>query len=247
VSIGLGVCAVVALVAVSAGAAEPDGVYFEDHRVPVDIEGVLAPRRAPADLPPGPIVERLVWIDPTRAANGADSIARDEARGLLKKMDVSATWRIGEPGETARPDEVRVILLDRAAARRTGEPILGATPPHFDGPPFVWIQVPNVRATIGLPPDGPLAVLDLRTMRAFGVALGRVIAHEMVHVMAPAAPHGSGLMSEKLTSFQLTGARLDVGPDVRMAVRDALRGEAGSPPAGTGVLTATTNGNKRGR
>jgi hypothetical protein len=237
--------AVVALVGVSAGAAEPDGVYFEDRRAPVDIEGVLAPRKlATESAPAGPLAARLVWMDPTRAAAGVDGIARDEVRALLRKLDVSAAWRMGEPGEVARPGEVCVILLDRAAEDGSGEPILGATPPHFDGPPFVWIHVPNVRATVGLRADGPLAVLDMHAVRAFGLALGRVIGHELVHVMAPSAPHGKGLMSEKLTSFQLTAARLDVEPSVRTAVRAALRGEAAPPPTGAGVLAATANGKK---
>jgi hypothetical protein len=65
--------------------------------------------------------------------------------------------------------------------------------------------------------------------------------------MAPSTPHGKGLMSEKLTRFQLTAARLDVEPAVRMAVRAALWGEAPPPPAGTVVLAATTDGNKRER
>ncbi len=239
---------VLALVGVSAGAAELDGVYVEDRRAPVDIEGVLAPRKlATEPTPAGPFAARLVWMDPTRAAIGVDGIARDEVRALLRKMDVSAAWRIGQPGEVAPPGEVRVILLDRAAAGASGEPILGATPPHFDGAPFVWIHVPNVCAAVGLRPDRALAALDLGAVRAFGVALGRVIAHELVHVMAPSAPHGKGLMSEKLTSFQLTAARLDVEPTVRMAVRAAFRGEPAPPPLAAGVLAATTNGKKRER
>ncbi len=226
-------------------AAQPDGVFVEDRRGPIDLEGVLAPRNlVPEPPPPGPLTARLVWVDPTRAALGVDGLARDETRTLLRRMDVSATWRVGEPGEVARPGEVRVILLDRGAARASGEPILGATPPHSDGTPFVWIHVPNVRAAVGLCPDGPLATLEMSVERAFGVALGRVIAHELVHVMAPAAPHGKGLMSEMLTAYQLTSARLDVEPAVRAAVREALRGEPPLTPTAADVLAATAKGGK---
>ncbi len=228
------VVVVLALAAVSASAAEPDGVYIEDRQAPVDIEGVLAPRELATVPPPsGPLAVRLVWMDPTRAACGVDQIARDEARALLNRMDVAAAWRIGEPGEIARPGEVRVILLDRAAARTSGEPILGATPPHFDGPPFVWIHVPNVRATVGLGPEGSEAFVELSAVRAFGVALGRVIAHEMVHVMAPFAPHGKGLMSEKLTRFHFEwvlpghGRRFHApSAEMREQIRNAGRRES---------------------
>ena len=239
---------VLALAGVTAGAAEPDGVYVEDRRAPVDIEGVLAPRKLAAEPPPSrSAAARLVWMDPTRAATGVEWIARDEVRALLRKMDVSASWRIGEPGEAARPGEVGIILLNRAAAGASGQPILGATPPHFDAAPFVWIHVPNVRAAVGLRADGPLEVLDMNAVRAFGVALGRVIAHELVHVMAPFAPHGKGLMSETLSSFQLTAARLDVEPAVGAAVRAALRGEPSPPPAGDDVLAASAKGRKPAR
>jgi hypothetical protein len=239
---------VLSLMGCWAGAAETDGVSVEDRRGPVDIAGVLAPRGLVAEPPaPGPLVARLVWLDPVRTAVGVQAVARDEVRSLLRKMGVSATWRTGEAGETARPGEVRVILLGRAAANASGAPILGATPPRFDGPPFVWIHVPNVRAVIGLRPDGPPAPLDRASVRALGLALGRVVAHELVHVLSPSTPHGKGLMSEKLTRCQLTAARLEVEPAVAVAVRACLRGEPTALPAGTDVLAATTSGRERDR
>jgi hypothetical protein len=105
-------------------------------------------------------------------------------------MDVPVTWRVGEPGEVARLGEVRVILLDRAAARALGELILGVIFLRFDGAPYLWIHVPNVRAAIKLHPDGPLATVEASSVRALDVALERVVAHELVHAPAPSAPHG---------------------------------------------------------
>jgi hypothetical protein len=40
---------------------------------------------------------------------------------------------------------------------------------------------------------------------AVGMAIGRVIAHEVVHALVPWLPHGTGLMSSQLTWRQLTG------------------------------------------
>jgi hypothetical protein len=164
-------------------------------------------------------------MDPARCAVGVEAVAREEASSLLGRMNVSATWRVGVTGETARPDEVRVILLDRAAANRSGQPILGATPPSFDSAPFLWIHVPNVRAALGLRPDVPLSAVDLGSVRSLGVAVGRVIAHELVHALAPSEPHGRGLMSAKLTGHQLALPRLSVDLAVGVAVRAGLRGE----------------------
>jgi len=233
---------VVVILASMVGSAAAEGPE------PLDLEGVLSPRRlAPEPPPAGPLVTRLVWMDPARAALGVDAVARDETRSVLRNLDVSVAWRVGEAGEVARPGEVRVILLDRVAARASGEPILGSTPPRFEGAPFVWVHVPNVRAAMGLRSAGPLAAVEASSVRALGVALGRVIAHEVVHVLAPSAPHGKGLMSEKLTRYQLSAARLNVDPAVGLAVRASLRGEPSLPPADTDVLAATTAGNKRDR
>ena len=181
-------------------------------------------------------------MDPARVATGVEALARDEARSLLRKMGLSVSWRRGDAAEIARPGEVRVILLDRGAERAPGTPILGATPAHFEGPPFVWVHVPNVRAVMGLRPDRSVAAVEPASARALAIALGRVAAHELVHALAPSVPHGTGLMSAKLTRRQLTAATLPVDPEVGLAVRAALRGEPSLPPAETGVLAAATAG-----
>ena len=210
---------------------------------PVDVESVLVPRAlAPAHPPADPLAVRLVWVDPARAAAGVDALARDEARFLLRKMGVAVSWRRGEAGEAARPGEVRVILLDRGREQAPGTPVLGATPLRFEGTPFVWVHVPSVRAAAGLCPRWPLASPVAGSARALGLALGRVVAHELVHALAPSVPHGTGLMSQKLTCRQLTAATLPLDPEVGLAVQAALRGEPSLPPADTGTLATVTAG-----
>lgn len=223
-------------------------VAAAESREPADVEGLAAPRRLePAPPAPDPLHARLVWIDPARVATGVEAGARDEARSILKKMGLSVAWRRGDAAEVARPGEVRVILLDRAAARAPGVLVLGATPATFEGEPFVWVHVPSVRAVVGLRPDGPPATVEPPLTRAFGVALGRVVAHELVHALAPSVPHGTGLMSEKLTRRQLTAVTLPVAPEIGLAVRAALRGEPSLPAPDTGILAAATAGKENER
>ena len=181
---------------------------------------------------------RLVWLDPAGVATGMDAMAREEATALFRSMGASATWRRGRAGETARPGEVRVILLDRAAEREPGTPVLGATPGHFEVAPLVWVHVPNVRAALGLPRQGSAFAMDLAVSRALGIALGRVVAHEVVHAFVPWVPHGTGLMSASLSHRQLTAASMAFDPAVAAAVRAALRGEA--PPTQPGSRTLAT-------
>jgi hypothetical protein len=217
----------------AAGAESPE---------PHGLDGVAAPRPVvPASPPADPLSVRLVWVDPARVAVGVEVVARDEARSLLRKMGLSVSWRRGEAREVARPGEVRVILLDRGAALAPGTPILGATPTRFEVSPFVWVHVPSVRAAMGLR-AGPFAALDPPCLRAFAVALGRVVVHEVVHALAPSVPHGTGLMSEKLTHRQLTAGKLAVDPEVVLAVRAALRGEPSLLPDDAAALAAATAG-----
>jgi hypothetical protein len=154
-------------------------------------------------------------------------------------MGATVSWRRGEAGELARPGEVRVILLDRTAAK-SGKPVLGATPPRFDVDPFVWVHVPSVRAAIGLDPRGSAFTMAPPASRALAIALGRVVAHELVHVLAPSVPHGTGLMSALLTYRQLTAWSIPFDAEVGLAVQAALRGDPLGPPPDTGVVAAAT-------
>ena len=118
--------------------------------------------------------------------------------------------------------------------------MLGATPPRFEVAPFVWVHVPSVRAVIGLDPRGPAFTLAPPASRALAIALGRVVAHELVHALAPSVPHGTGLMSAALTYRQLTAPSIPFEAEVGLAVQAALRGDPLGPRPDTGVLAAAT-------
>jgi hypothetical protein len=70
------------------------------------------------------------------------------------------------------------------------------------------------------------------------VALGRVIAHEIVHALAPSVPHGGELMAPSLTHHQLTAPDLSVQPGVARAVQEGLQGGPGAPPSEAGTVAA---------
>jgi len=227
--------AVVALASIVAAAAAAEEAS------PMDLEGFVGSRVLPPSAPPlaAPPALRLVWMDPTGVGVGAEAAARDEARSLLRKMGATVTWRRGDAGELASPGEVRVILLDRSADS-SGKAVLGATPPRFEVAPFVWVHVPCVRAVIGLDPRGPAFTMSAPASRSLAIAIGRVVAHELVHALAPSVPHGTGLMSATLTRRQLTDPGLRVDTEVGLAVQAALRGDPSAPRPDTGVLAAAT-------
>lgn len=179
-----------------------------------------APRAGPTEIRPDARPRaRLVWLDPADAARGTEAVVRPEVARLLREAGVEASWRRGEANELARPGELRVIFLNRAAQRGHGF-VLGATPTRFQGEAFVWIHVPSVRAAaLGSAPAGGRS--DLGSLRPLGIALARVIAHEVVHVLAPALPHGRGLMAARFDRALLGSASIPIGPEVALAIRTA--------------------------
>jgi len=177
-----------------------------------------------------PPTARLVWIDPASVALGTEAVVRPEVARLLREIGVTATWRRAEPHELARPGELRVIFLNRAAQREHGVPVLGATPTSFMSDRFVWVHVPSVRAATGLGSQRSGQSLDVYSARRIGIAMARVIAHELVHALAPGLPHGSGLMAARLDRRMLTAPNIHVDAEVGLAVRSAL---ALPPPAAT--------------
>jgi hypothetical protein len=192
-----------------------------------------SPASRPAtSLPP---TLSLVWIDSAHEADGSEGAAREEALRLLAELGVTARWRRAGASDPVRAGDLRVILLDRAAVDRDGLPVLGATPDHFEGDPFFWVHAPSVRVALGLDPRRPVAFSELRDRHELGVAIGRVIAHETVHALAPGVPHGVGLMAPRLRRSDLVAKRLPVQPELGLALRAALvdrvaaGGEAGSP------------------
>jgi hypothetical protein len=238
----------------------------------IDLEGYLGPRargrlEAPASptaaLPVAPLPSvpatalppslSLVWIDAGSAATGSERSARDEAQRLLRDLGVAATWRTSRPSEPVRPGELRVILLDRGAVDAKGSPVLGATPDRFDGDPFFWVHVPGVREALGLDPRRPLPPSDLRDRHQLGVAIGRVVAHETVHALAPAVPHGFGLMAQRLTRGDLLAKTLPLQPELGTALRTALAGRDAAADATAGenggaaarLLTAGADSTRR--
>jgi hypothetical protein len=76
----------------------------------------------------------------------------------------------------------------------------------------VWVFHESLRLALGLD-QGPLPPRD---RDALGRALGRVVAHEVIHAIAPEAPHaGTGLMRHALDRNFLLGTKASV--DARCA------------------------------
>ncbi len=210
----------------------------------VVLASAVAAAGAPDSTAAEPPVLRLAWTDPADAAGVCGPAAREEVVRMFKAVDVAAQWRRAEPEELNREDEVRIVLLDRVSTDPLGRPILGVTAVHDGKGRCVWVQVPAVRMSLGSSPCHP--TLPLTDQRRLGVALGRVIAHEVVHALAPDVPHLQGLMASRFTRRDLTGPTPAFPAEATLALRAALAGGArGSAPAGE-VSAVVAAGASRG-
>ena len=117
------------------------------------------------------------------------------ASALLTRMGAAVSWRRATSSEVIEGGEVWVTLVGGGPPRSSSPLILGATSTRHPLASVVWVRVPNVRAALGISGTRSVLGLTLVERRMLAVALGRVIAHEVVHARVPSLPHGSGLMS----------------------------------------------------
>ena len=171
----------------------------------------------------------LAGIAPARAAEPparrvpialVDTVCLDEtARGALQREVNTLFLKLGTEvawSEPAGSDALPVILLNRTARTALSSPaargsalVLGAAG-RIEGPngrKAVYVFHPSVREFVeGLLPR--MAGGDSARQRALGVALGRVIAHELLH--AYGIEHSeSGLMAPQLDRCLWCVATLD--------------------------------------
>jgi hypothetical protein len=185
---------------------------------------------AAAPLTREPVRLRAAGIELARLSPLTFELMTQELSVLLEGAEVRLDWRTSRAsGETA-PDELRVVFLDSAGrGAHAGRPMLAAS--GQAGPaPTVWVYTPTVMAALGLK---PAALLDsFEAQRTLGVALGRALAHEVVHLLAPEVPHGDGVMAARLNLAALDHARpaLDEPSAVSLAAAARSWHTRGGPP-----------------
>jgi hypothetical protein len=151
---------------------------------------------------------------------------------LLAVAGVRVEWRWVTPGTQTAPDEFCVVFLDSPGRGAAAEqPVLGTTVTGDSAsPPLIWIYWRNVVHTLGLRDDSPLDTFFVK--RSLGVALGRVVAHEVVHALAPEVPHGTGLMAAGILPGALRRPRLALDEESAATLNAAARSwqRSGGPP-----------------
>lgn len=169
---------------------------------------------------------RVTWIENADLDPFAFLQMENESREILGRLGLRLRLRRGEPDGDAAGG-FRVVLANRFAPG--GRNILGGVviPHSREGTARIWIFRPQVRALLWNASLAPGAA------RREGIALGRVLAHEIVHALVPDLPHAEdGLMAGKLSAGSLCRpVSIDAG--TLAALHDASASlEAQAEPSG---------------
>lgn len=210
-----------------AAAAEPREAGAESTRRASGAPSADLPRRTPGLT--------LYFFDVHHQLDGEFDELAAETRAIFGEMGVEVTWRQGGLGTTyGNGDslEIPIIVLQvppKGIANKAN--VLGLVPRKATGSKAVWIFAENIRralapSSLGFPSE---------TARGLGVAAGRVVAHEVVHALAPGLPHSKeGLMRHSLSRLALIGPARAVPDRCVTAVQAAL----GIRPAGPAAVSA---------
>jgi hypothetical protein len=122
-------------------------------------------------------------------------------RTALEPLGVSVTWKAGRGLEPSGPTTVRVVVIhSRKSALHART--MGSSNPGSSSP-TIWVFYDQVLRVIGEPDS---AALPHRAR--LGIAMGRVIGHEFVHLLAPGRGHDSaGLFAARLDGNALVAPR----------------------------------------
>jgi hypothetical protein len=188
----------------------------------------------------------LVWFDPLDALPDGFEEVGQEVSSIFLEIGVDVRWTRGVPGTAYGPEgprRVPVILLpedpvkDRRAAPTMGVVLRGQEPLRV-----VWVFVNNVRSALGhdvVRRPRP----DQAEARPLALALARVVAHEVVHAIAPDEPHSrSGLMRKALDRRFLLGPRPMI--EGRFVSAFLARLAAHRPPGEAAALRTVSGGGR---
>jgi hypothetical protein len=169
---------------------------------------------------------RLAWVDV--AGDGAEAVFEDAARELadiFSDAHIAIDWRRAQPGEGIVESDVHVIVLE--SGTNLPRQVMGAAR-HSDHPPHsLRVFLRHIRETLGLDPRPDAFILPC-DRAALGRAVGRVIAHEIIHVYAPEHGHETeGLMRPSLDAEFLRQERVHLATAAVKAVVDGIGGSFG--------------------
>lgn len=149
----------------------------------------------------------VVWIDLAQVPLLAQQSAVREAAALLAGVGITQRWRPGGADRAVNEGELAVVLLrEDMAGRGRATRVLGACSRRPQA--RVWVYLENLAWAVGATDFDRLRPNEAALI---GRAIGRIVAHEVIHAVAPALEHArSGLMAASFNRSHLLANRLDM-------------------------------------
>ena len=187
----------------------------------VPLEAAAEAERWPRAGAP-PLLVRLAWTEPVGAMAGGWLLAAQETSRVLARLGLQAESRAAPVSEPLTSDEIRVVLVPGFPPRReSGRTTIGAASSRASIP-TIWVGLDGIAAVLGAStPIRPLSAPPEVVLRLDRL-LGRVVAHEVVHLLAPTVPHGRGLMSGCLDVNEFLQPNMRIDPEVAVLVHMAV-------------------------
>ncbi len=176
----------------------------------------------------------LVWVDVLGTASFAVPFASSEAAAILGQAGIATTSAVGTPSTELAADEIRIVILEEFRGDSPlSKRVMGCTR-RGGQTRTTWVYLSSVMWALGRS-DRSGRGLPPREQEEVGRALGRVAAHEIVHVLAPDLPHGrDGLMAGRVSGALLASNHVGLGAQ-----------EAGAARAGFAALAASASPSPR--
>jgi hypothetical protein len=145
---------------------------------------------------------RAAFVDMAGLPTLTFRLLEHELQSMLEPTQVKLQGRRIDAAAESDRHELRIVFLaSTGLGADDGKSILGST--SLAAPvPTIWVYYPNVVHALGF--DLESVSSSLREQRFLGVALARVLTHEIVHAVAPEVPHApSGLMAVRWSTRKL--------------------------------------------
>jgi hypothetical protein len=165
----------------------------------------------------------VVWHDAHRLYHGTHTEVAHEVQSLFDPLELEMHWQQAkrfDPPLDERTILLRIVLMPSDPAGPgwglKGD-VMGAVLPGNGRARSVYVFYPTLVRGLKLKPrEGRLPDLDEREV--LEKALGRVVAHEMVHAIAPDVQHAKhGLMQPSVTRSFLASHDVVVSEPLRQA------------------------------
>jgi len=197
-------------------------------RIGAVVVGLVLPAASllAGDTPLARLRMRLSWFDVSGSAAAIEGAASHELSNLFAPASIDIDWTRASTGVQAPDSDVQVIVLEQAPGVPKG--VMGAAFHSDVRPHSVWVYLRHVRTTLGFGSRSE-GMLRPTEQALLGRAVGRVVAHEIVHAYAPGRDHEpTGIMRARLDAQFLKQKNVQLGKEQVEAVVGGLTGNGGS-------------------